>query len=140
MARALRRGYAARRDGGARDDDRVTAVGEILWSPPAPPDEASQIGRSLAWLRAERGLRFDGYDELWRWSVDDLEGFWARSGTSSGSARRAYERVLGSRAMPGAEWFPGARLNYAEHVLGRGEDRRHGRGASRARRRATRSS
>jgi acetoacetyl-CoA synthetase len=63
----------------------------------------------------DRGL--GSYDELWRWSVDDLEGFWAAIWEFFG-VRGEYERVLGSRQMPGAEWFPGARLNYAEHLLG----------------------
>ena len=64
MARALRRGYAARRDGGARDDDRVTAVGDVLWRPPADARERFELGRYLDWLRTERGLDFAGYDEL----------------------------------------------------------------------------
>jgi len=72
----------------------------------------------MRWLAKERGLKFAGYAELWQWSVDDLEAFWqaiwdyfdVRSSTP-------YERVLADRRMPGAKWFPGARLNYAEHVL-----------------------
>src|SRR5688572_27788252 len=66
------------------------------------------------------GRGFESYDELWRWSVDDLEGFWAAIWERYG-VEGDYERVLGSREMPGAEWFPGARLNYAEHLL-RGKD------------------
>ena len=49
---------------------------------------------------------------------DDLEGFWGSIWERFDViASVPYERVLGSRAMPGAEWFPGARLNFAEHVL-----------------------
>ena len=51
--------------------------GEVLWSPPADAARRSQVGRYLAWLSAHRGLTFAGYDELWRWSVTDLEGFWS---------------------------------------------------------------
>jgi acetoacetyl-CoA synthetase len=81
------------------------------------------MGRYVEWLRTERGLDFPGYDELWRWSVTDLEGFWASIWDYFGvRAHTPYERVLGSREMPGAEWFPGATLNYAEHMLGRDED------------------
>ena len=73
----------------------------------------------LAWL-AERGRVFSTYDSLWRWSVTDLEGFWqAIWDYSDIQASVPPERVLASRTMPGAEWFPGARLNYAEHVLRR---------------------
>ena len=58
---------------------------------------------------------------LWEWSTTDLEGFWASIWERFDVVASApYERILGSRAMPGAEWFPGARLNYAEHVLRRG--------------------
>ena len=71
----------------------------------------------------ERGLDFQGYDGLWRWSVTDLEGFWASVWDYFGvRSHTPYSRVLGSREMPGAEWFPGATLNYAEHMLGREED------------------
>ena len=68
------------------------------------------LGRYLAWLRTEQGLDFAGYDELWRWSVSDLEGFWSAVWEFFEVRSHApYERVLGSREMPGAEWFPGAR-------------------------------
>ena len=75
----------------------------------------------VGWL-AERGHTFASYEELWQWSIDDLEGFWA-SVWDYFEVKGTYERVLGSRDMPGAEWFPGARLNYAEHMLGGPEDR-----------------
>jgi acetoacetyl-CoA synthetase len=86
--------------------------------------ERSEVGRYLAWLLDERGLYFADYDALWRWSVADLEGFWSSIWEYFEiRAHAPYERVLGSRAMPGAEWFPGARLNFAEHLVGRDEDR-----------------
>jgi acetoacetyl-CoA synthetase len=77
----------------------------------------------MRWLASERGLRFDGYEELWRWSVDDLEGFWASIWDFFGvQADGGYDRVLGSREMPGAEWFAGSRLNYAEHAFAGKDD------------------
>ncbi len=97
--------------------------GEVIWTPPADWRERFEIGRYIEWLRTERGLDFPGYDELWRWSVSDIEGFWASIWDYFGvRAHTPYERVLGSREMPGAEWFPGATLNFAEHMLGRDED------------------
>jgi acetoacetyl-CoA synthetase len=100
----------------------VKALGDILWSPAAAPDEATQIGRYLGWLREQRGRTFAGYDELHRWSVCDLEGFWGSVWDFFGVAASApYDRVLRSAQMPGAEWFAGARLNYAAHMVG-GED------------------
>ena len=106
----------------ARTDGPLTQ-GQVLWMPRADAREQYEIGRYLEWLRTERGLEFAGYDELWRWSVSDLEGFWSSIWDFFEiRAHTPYERVLGSRSMPGAEWFPGARLNYAEHMVGRDED------------------
>jgi len=88
----------------------------ILWSPPEALLERAEMGRFMR----ERG--FETYDELWRWSVDDLDGFW-------GAVWDRYEvgerggNVLVSREMPGAQWFPGTRVNYAEHALrGKADD------------------
>jgi acetoacetyl-CoA synthetase len=76
------------------------------------------MGRYLAWLEAVRGRTFEGYDDLWRWSVDEPGPFWrtiwdhfevASSGPPSGD--------LADARMPGFRWFPGALLNYAEHAL-----------------------
>ena len=103
--------------------DRPLTQGQVLWTPPADARERFVLGRYLEWLGSERGLNFSGYDELWQWSVTDLEGFWASIWDFfEVRAHTPYERVLGSREMPGAEWFPGARLNYAEHLVGRDED------------------
>ncbi len=72
----------------------------------------------MAWLKRTRGLRFDGYPQLWQWSVTDLEGFWQAIWDYNDIVVEAKPTaVLGAAAMPGAEWFPGARLNYAENVL-----------------------
>jgi acetoacetyl-CoA synthetase len=101
----------------------VSEIGQVMWTPPADVRETTQIGRYLNWLRDERGRDFAGYDELLRWSLDDLEGFWASLWDWFGiRAHAPFERVLGSSGMPGAEWFTGARLNYAEHMVGRDED------------------
>jgi acetoacetyl-CoA synthetase len=92
-------------------------VGRVLWTPPADVLERSRIGAYLRWLRAERGLDFAGYDALWRWSVDDLSAFWRSIWDYFGILGTPPTTVLAERAMPGAQWFPGATLNYAEHVL-----------------------
>ena len=103
--------------------DRSLTQGDVLWTPPADARERFEVGRFLEWLRTERGLDFPGYHELHRWSVSDLEGFWSSLWDFFQIRTHApYERVLGSREMPGAEWFPGARLNYAEHMVGLDED------------------
>ncbi len=99
-------------------------IGDVLWAPPADLGQSTEIGRFMAWLAEHRGRDCRSYDELWGWSVSDLEGFWSAIWDFYGvRAHAPYERVLGSRAMPGAKWFPGARLNYAEHLIGTEEDR-----------------
>src|SRR5215216_1325785 len=86
----------------------------LLWEPPAGMVERAVMTRYMR----ERGHA--SYDELWRWSVGDLEGFWGSIWDFFG-VQGGYERVLASDTMPGAEWFPGAQVNYAEHLF-RGKD------------------
>lgn len=77
----------------------------------------------LDWLRESRGLSLPGWEELWRWSVTDPEGFWGSLWDHFGIGSRApYDCVLADPRMPGAVWFPGVRINYAEHCLGDAED------------------
>jgi acetoacetyl-CoA synthetase len=100
----------------------VTAVreGDLLWTPGEARRNRSQVLRFMRWLEEHRGLRLDSYDALWRWSITDLEGFWHAIWDYFGVAASVpFDRVLGRRSMPGAEWFPGARLNYAGHILAR---------------------
>jgi acetoacetyl-CoA synthetase len=92
---------------------------EVLWTPSADRVERAAITRFARWVAASRGVDVTGsYDALWQWSVDELEGFWGAIWEYfEVQAATPYERVLGSREMPGAEWFPGAQLNYAEHIF-----------------------
>ena len=98
-------------------------IGDILWTPPADWRETTEIGRLMNWLRDERGREFGAFEELRQWSVADLEGFWGGLWDFYGIRATPHERVLGNRTMPGAEWFTGARLSYAEHLVGLEEDR-----------------
>ncbi|HWI75088.1 MAG TPA: acetoacetate--CoA ligase [Baekduia sp.] len=92
---------------------------KVLWSPTPERVEAATITRFARWVASSRGVDVtSSYDDLWRWSVDDLDGFWSAIWEFfEVQASAPATAVLGSRAMPGAEWFPGARLNYAEHVF-----------------------
>jgi len=93
-------------------------AGRLLWTPPADVLEKSAIGGYLAYLRRTRGLDFDGYGALWSWSVTEIEDFWRSVWDHFGvAARTPPTGVLSGRKMPGARWFPGAALNYAEHAL-----------------------
>jgi acetoacetyl-CoA synthetase len=104
-----------------------------LWTPSAAQREQTEMARFMRWAGERRGKQFADYDELWRWSVDELEDFWASIWEFCGvRASVPYERVLGrsretrasgpnphfgQREMPGARWFEGAQLNYAENML-----------------------
>ena len=97
--------------------------GDLLWSPSPELIENSRLTEYLRWLNGERGLLFETYEELWQWSVDDLEAFWRSiwdffEVQADGDPSPA----LASREMPGASWFPGASLNYAEHVFAGKDD------------------
>jgi acetoacetyl-CoA synthetase len=96
---------------------------EKLWEPSAELVEYSRLREYMRWLAAERDLNLDTYDELWRWSVEDLEGFWSSIWEFfEVRADGSYEHALGERSMPGAEWFAGTSLNYAEHVFAGKDD------------------
>jgi acetoacetyl-CoA synthetase len=102
---------------------RPFSAGQVVWTPTDRARNDSVLARYMAWLRRERGLDFPGYDELWQWSVTDLDGFWSSIWEFFEIRTHApYECVLRSRGMPDVEWFPGARLNFAEHMVGRDED------------------
>ncbi|MFI5492780.1 acetoacetate--CoA ligase [Actinoplanes sp. NPDC051859] len=93
-------------------------TGAVLWEPPADVLETSRMGQFMTWLRVERGVEVSDYAGLWEWSVTDLSGFWrAVWDYFEVIAHSEPTATLGSTAMPGAQWFPGATLNYAEHVL-----------------------
>jgi acetoacetyl-CoA synthetase len=93
--------------------------GELLWTPSREVVGEAAITRYMQWLESERGLAFGGdYHALWRWSVAELEDFWATIWEFCGvRASQPYSEVLPERTMPGATWFPGARLNYAENLF-----------------------
>ncbi len=90
----------------------------LLWTPPEARARASNMRRFIDAVNAKRGLAISDYRGLYEWSVDRIEDFWAEAWDFLGvKASAPYDRVIGSRAMPGAEWFPGARLNFAENLL-----------------------
>ena len=92
--------------------------GDLLWSPGPDRVDRANVTAFTRWLARERGHDFADYQALWSWSVTDLDGFWQAVWDYCGiEASASPAAVLGRRVMPGAEWFPGARLNYAQHVL-----------------------
>ncbi|GGV68736.1 MULTISPECIES: acetoacetate--CoA ligase [Streptomyces] len=97
----------------------TTANPSPLWQPDPQRIAQARITTFQAWAAEHHGAPAEGgYPALHRWSVDELETFW-RAVTEWFDVRFStpFTRVLGDRAMPGAQWFPGATLNYAEHAL-----------------------
>src|SRR3954468_18278902 len=92
--------------------------GTILWRPPEQLERSSRLRAYMDWLAERKGLKFDGYAPLWEWSVAQIEDFWQSIWEFFDlRASAPYAAVLDGRAMPGARWFAGARLNYTEHVF-----------------------
>ena len=90
----------------------------IVWEPSRERLASATITRYREWVNETRGLALEDYAALWQWSVDELEEFWASIWEFfEVDASEPYERVLTTREMPGARWFAGARLSYAEHVF-----------------------
>jgi acetoacetyl-CoA synthetase len=99
----------------------------ILWQPDPDVVARSRIAAFRAWLASHRGVALADYQGLWRWSVADLEGFWGALAEFAGARFHAAPRgVLTDASMPGARWFPGATLNYAEHALAPGPGKADG--------------
>lgn len=98
---------------------------DLLWSPGRRELEDSNAASFMNWVGEVRGLRFSDYAELWRWSSTDLAGFWSAVWEFYGlDAVTDYDEVLGRASMPGADWFPGARLNFAERCFAQATDAR----------------
>ncbi|HEU5030801.1 MAG TPA: acetoacetate--CoA ligase [Spirillospora sp.] len=104
--------------------DHEVSEGAALWRPSEEVVANARVTRFIHWLW-DRGVRAESYDELWRWSVTEVDDFW--------DAIWSYFEVVGERGdgpvreggpMPvdGLRWFPGATLNYAANALRRAED------------------
>ena len=94
----------------------------MLWEPSAEAIERSRMTAYQRWLSDQRGVETGDYEALWRWSVDNLDEFWASIWDYfEVEADGDHSTPLASREMPGARWFEGTELNYAEHIF-RGVD------------------
>jgi acetoacetyl-CoA synthetase len=94
------------------------AEGDLLWEPSESFKQGSVMTEYMRWLAEQRGLELESYDDLWRWSVGELEAFWASVvDFFRVELSRPAERILGDRSMPGTRWFEGAEINYAQNVF-----------------------
>lgn len=100
-------------------------MGKQLWSPSEERVASANMTRFMDFVNRRRSRRFGSYDELYRWSIDNIRDFWAAMWEFGGIiASRPYDSVVDDlEKMPGAEWFGGARLNFAENLLRYRDDR-----------------
>ncbi|MFC5996460.1 acetoacetate--CoA ligase [Pseudonocardia hispaniensis] len=100
--------------------DRPSTDTDVLWTPLPADADGSNIAEFLRWLRDTRDLSFAGYPDLWRWSTAEPAAFWAAIWDYYGLDEvSGYDEVLADAAMPGARWFTGARLNFAQQCFAR---------------------
>ena len=94
----------------------------LLWQPSDAMVRSAVLTKYADWLASKSGVAVGGYDELWRWSVDELDAFWQSVVDFFGiDLGDGVQGVLADRSMPGAQWFPGATVSYPEHMF-RGAD------------------
>jgi len=98
---------------------------QVLWEPSREFINSSNLKKYEDWLKKEHGLTFSSYNEIWEWSVENIEPFWESIWNYFDVIHHSpYHQVLSSRKMPGANWFEGATLNYAEHIFRNRSDSR----------------
>jgi acetoacetyl-CoA synthetase len=91
--------------------------GQLLWEASKERRSSAEITKFINWLKP-RGKHFEGYEDLWAWSISDIEGFWmAVWDYFELIADNKIEAIVTNDPMPRTRWFTGTRLNYAEHVL-----------------------
>ena len=91
------------------------ARGDVLQPAPSRDELTAALAGFLDWL-GDRGMQFGSYAELWRWSTDQIEAFWRAIWDYYEVGTRAPDQILRRRVMPGADWFAGAELNYAQEI------------------------
>lgn len=96
---------------------------KTLWRPSPDFIKNSNLKKFESWLHTEKGLSFENYDEIWKWSIEEVEDFWESVWQYFEIIAHApYKKVLSGNIMPGVEWFEGATLNYAEHIFRQKKD------------------
>ncbi len=89
-----------------------------VWVPKEEKIKSANITRYMKYVNEKYSKDFKTYDELYQWSIEKLNDFWASIWDYTGiKYSQSYDKVLGKTEMPGAEWFSGAKLNFAENLL-----------------------
>src|SRR3989339_1559459 len=94
-------------------------MGKLLWQPSEERIKSANMYRFMAFVKERYGKDFKDYSSLHEWSVNNIADFWGAAWDFLGiKASRRYDKVIEyDKKMPGANWFPGARLNFAENLL-----------------------
>ncbi|NEB77602.1 acetoacetate--CoA ligase [Streptomyces sp. SID14478] len=96
----------------------ATAPAAPIWTPDPGTAARTRIARFTEFVAARTGSTHGDYRSLWKWSVEDLAGFWSAVWDFFDiRSSHPYDSVLDDEPMPATRWFSGARLNYAEHAL-----------------------
>lgn len=102
------------------DSEETVLSGDPIWIPSRERIEHANLTRYMSWLNEKQGQAFPDYESLWQWSVTELDAFWESIWNyCSMRSTQPYRSVLSSRTMPGARWFEGATVNYADQMLWR---------------------
>ncbi|MGB8266795.1 MAG: acetoacetate--CoA ligase [Candidatus Velthaea sp.] len=96
---------------------RPVAEGELLWTPSAEFAHDSHLGQFTRWLEERHDLRFADYAALWTWSVEEPAAFWGAIWEYFSIVTAAAPSAVLAGEMPRTRWFPGSRINFAEHLL-----------------------
>ena len=98
---------------------------KIMWKPSSEQIKKTSMYRFMNFVSDKNNVKIEDYETLYRWSIENIPDFWAAMwGFAEIRASRKYERIIdGLDNMPGAKWFPGARLNFAENLLRYQDDR-----------------
>jgi len=110
-------------EGTGKAERKPVSEGAVLYTPGKKRVEGSRLHAFEAWLRKKHGRAFASYDELWQWSTRDLPGFWQAIVDYFEVEFANPPREVVSGEMPDAHWFPGATLNFAEHLLRQAPER-----------------
>ena len=100
-------------------------MAKLLWEPTEERKKESNLLKFMEMVNEKHGANANNYEEIYNWSVSDIENFWAAVWDFTGiKTSRSYNKVVDNpEKMPGAKWFEGARLNYAENLLKYRDDR-----------------
>src|SRR5699024_12310017 len=99
--------------------------GSLLWDPSEERINESALYDYINWLKKHKIIHIKNYNELWNWSVNDIESFWESMWQYFDiQSEDPYKTVLTSHEMPGARWFPEATINYTEHIFKKSVDQK----------------